>query len=233
MSFTTVTLDLENAYRIIPSKYPPIDLFEDLTSDPEDWELLIELEMAVNPRLRDDVGEISLVPPESRITGPGASIVMAPFTHLNPLGSRFTDGSYGIYYAGDRFETALKETIHHLSRRLKAGTAAVDDLDQRVYVGEITGNFVDLTGDPTAAADLLDPDSYANSQPFAKTIRTEGSDGILYPSVRDPGQRAVAAFWPNVVAIPSQERHLRYHWDGSRISKYFDYERDEFVAVPG
>ncbi len=55
--------------------------------------------MLVNPRLRNEAGAIHLVPPEERVTGPGATWVMAPFTHFNPNGSRFSDGTYGVYYA--------------------------------------------------------------------------------------------------------------------------------------
>ncbi len=38
---------------------------------------------------------------------------MAPFTHVSPnRPSGFSDGTYGVLYAGDRFEVALLETIH-------------------------------------------------------------------------------------------------------------------------
>ena len=53
---------------------------------------LVELEMLTNPRVRQEVGEISLVPPEERVSGAGASWVMAPFTHIG-WPSRFSDGS--------------------------------------------------------------------------------------------------------------------------------------------
>ena len=44
-----------------------------------------------------------------------------------------------------------------------------------------------------------------------------GGDGIVYPSVRNPGGECIAAFWPDVIAKPVQGRHFRYHWDGERI----------------
>src|SRR3569833_966097 len=101
------------AWRIIASRYPPIQLYERLTNDHAVWDALIELEQRTNPRVRDEVGNISLVAPEDRITGPGASYVMASFTHLNPKGSRFSDGSYGVYYAASTLETAIAETVFH------------------------------------------------------------------------------------------------------------------------
>lgn len=53
----------------------------------------------------------------TKVGGNGASYLMAPFTHVSTdRPSRFTDGTYGVLYAGDAFETALFETIHHHAR---------------------------------------------------------------------------------------------------------------------
>ncbi len=62
-------------------------------TDPDDLETIFELDALTNPRLRDEVGDIELVPPEDRICGPGTTAIMAAFTHLNPGGSRFSDGT--------------------------------------------------------------------------------------------------------------------------------------------
>ena len=43
--------------RMIASRYPPIDLFERVSSNPAGWEALIELEQLTNPRLRDEAGD--------------------------------------------------------------------------------------------------------------------------------------------------------------------------------
>ena len=216
------------AWRVIPSKYPPIHLFEDLTNDPGEWELLAELESAVNPRVRQEIGQIGLVPPEWRVP---STAVMAPFVHLNPLGSRFSDGTYGVYYAAEALETAIRETVYHLERRLRAGRAAPDDLDQRVYVGPIEGDFVDLAANSEAAAPLMDPDDYGAGQRFGASVRAAGEDGILFESVRHPGHRALAVLVPPRIDPPVQERHLRYDWDGTRIRRVFDYATDEWTEL--
>src|SRR5215471_9497725 len=109
----TRRVDWSQAWRVIASRYPPINLFERLTGDASVWEALTTLEQLTNPRVRDDVGDIALVPPDERVSGPGASYVMASFTHINPKGSRFSDGSYGVYYAAAALETAIAETVFH------------------------------------------------------------------------------------------------------------------------
>jgi hypothetical protein len=53
-------------------------------TDPDDLDAIFAVESLTNPRLRDDVGNLRLVPLEDRISGPGSSIIMAAFTHLNP-----------------------------------------------------------------------------------------------------------------------------------------------------
>ena len=73
-------------------QYPPTDLFERVSEDPAVWDVLIELEQLTSPRVRDAVGIISLLPPQRRVSGPNASWAMASFTHIDPKGSRFSDG---------------------------------------------------------------------------------------------------------------------------------------------
>ena len=107
-------------HRIVASRLPTIHLFERV-ADPADWDALYELESRTNPRIRTQLGELHLVPVADRVSGPNASIVMAPFTHLSPPGTRFTDGHFGAYYAAESVDTAIAETRFH---REKIGRAS-------------------------------------------------------------------------------------------------------------
>lgn len=212
-------------WRIIASRYPPINLFERLSPDPRVWEALIELEQRTNPRLRDEVGEINLVPPERRVAGANASWVMAPFTRVNVLGSRFSNGTYGIYYAARDLMTAIRETAHHFARFATDSNDPPRREDMRVLLGSVDHVFDDVESvEDLAKRAILDRNSYAVSQPFGALRRTNNSDGLLYPSVRHEGGQCIAAFWPNVVGIPVQERRLQYEWDGTRVRRYFDFK---------
>ena len=210
------------AFRIIASIYPPIDLFEDV-ADPSDWELLASLESKSNRRVLENAGDLALIPEARRVGGPGASYVMAPFTHINARWTgRFHDGTFGAYYAANRIETALAETMHHRSVVYRASREAPGWFSQyRELVNAIDRSFHDIAADPVFAP-CLDPNSYKASQALAKRLRQEGSDGIIYPSVRDPDGQCIAAFWPDVVGIPVQGRHFAYHFDGEKIDMYRD-----------
>lgn len=219
----------DRTYRLIRSIYPPIDLFEDI-ADPADWDLIASAEAKTNPRVRDALGAIRLVPVEHRVAGPGASWVMAPFCHVSrDRPSRFSDGSYGVYYAGDRFEVALHETIYHYERFMHATEEEPAQADFRELVGSIDREMHDIRNDDRFA-NTLDANDYMASQQLARRLRDHhSSNGIVYPSVRYRSGEAIAAFWPDVISIPMQARHLCYRWNGVRVDAYLIYGDDNWT----
>ena len=112
MSLTTAEIKWHPSWRIMPSRFPPIQLFE-LVTNVQRLEATIALESETNPRIKNEVGDLSLVPQNDRVVGPGSSIIMAAFTHLNSVGSKFSDGSYGVFYAAKSLDTAIAETKYH------------------------------------------------------------------------------------------------------------------------
>jgi hypothetical protein len=222
----------KQAWRIIASRYPPIEVFERATKDKAAQLALIVLEQLTNPRLRDEAGIISLVPKDRAVFGAGASYVMAPFTHVNPKGSRFSDGGYGLYYCGESLETAIAETVHHFQAFARDARDPERFEDFRVLVGSLDHEFHDVASvSKQRLASIMDPDSYVDSRPFGAELRKERSSGVVYPSARRADGECVGAFWPDVVGLPVQERHLQYHWDGTRVRRYFDYSNDVWTDL--
>ncbi len=211
-------VEWKGAVRIIRSAFPPIDLFEDI-ADPADWPLLISAEQKTNPRIMATIGNLDLVPVDRRVGGNGASYLMAPFTHVSTdRPSRFTDGSYGVLYVGDGFETALFETIYHHTRFMARTREAPGWTSQfREIVMAVDADLHDLRPLAEEPDSVLNPDSYAASQALAVHLRDAGSNGIAYPSTRHPGGECIALFYPDCASNPLQGRHLDYHWDGARV----------------
>jgi hypothetical protein len=212
-------------YRIIASRFPPISLFENVAG-PEDLDAIFIVEAMTNDRLREEAGDLGLVPPEDRISGPGTSAIMAAFTHLNPIGDRFTDGSYGVFYAGNTIETAVAETKYHRARFMAATDEPAQELDMRVYAVDLEGKLHDIRAMRDGRAELYHPTNYGASQAFATELRAAGSDGIVYQSVRFDNGECVAIFRPRLLSNCRQERHLCYVWDGQAIATV--YEKREF-----
>ena len=211
----------DKTYRLIPSRYPPIGLFERI-ADPADWEVIAYIEGLTNDRLRDEIGEITVVPVSERIVGLGASPIMAAFTHIG-FPSRFTDGSFGVYYASDCFDGALLEVLHHSSQFLSRTSEPKTHFDLRTYVGQIDSELHDIRGGWLLAHD---PDSYAHSQELARQVRSAKSNGIVFDSVRRPQAENIAVFRPSILAAAPgkshviQSSHVRVEWDGRRMSRY-------------
>jgi RES domain-containing protein len=158
---------------------------------------------------------------------------MAPFTHINPRGSRFSNGTYGVYYAAERLETAIRETVYHFSQFAADSNDPPRREDMRVLMGKVDHLFEDInTLDSTTKSAILDKNSYASSQAFAEHRRENGTDGLVYPSVRHDGGQCIAVFWPDAIGIPIQERHLKYEWDGSKVGRYFNFKLGEWVRLP-
>jgi RES domain-containing protein len=216
------------SHRVIRTIYPPIDIFEDI-ADPADWELLVSAEAKTNPRVRDAVGNLGLVPIARRVSGPGASFVMGAFTHASrDRPGRFSDGSYGVWYCGDRLEVALAETAHHFERFMRATAEPPGEADYRELTCAVHGDVADDV-EPTA----LDPDDWRAGQAFGKAVRDGGGDGVIYPSVRHPAGMALALFWPDCVEPPViQARQFRYGWDGTRMHRYLVHGTRAWVAYP-
>jgi RES domain len=207
-------------FRVISSRFPPINLFERVSSA-EDWEALYWLESLTNPRLRDEVGEIELVPREDRIFGPGASVIMAAFTHLNPEGSRFADDTFGAFYAAVSLDTSIAETRYHREIFLRATRQGPLELDMRTYLTDVAASFHDIRGKRDRMPDIYDPDSYVASQKLARSLRLAGSNGVVFDSVRHAGGQCLAIYRPRLIQNCRQGTHLRYVWDGERIAQVY------------
>lgn len=205
------------AYRLVSSAFPPISVFEDVL-EPADLELAFLIEGLTNDRLLDEAGVLQRVRPEDRVSGPGSSPVMAAFTHIG-ASNRFSDGSYGVYYCASSLPAAIAETAFHRARFLEATGEGPLELTLRAYINVIVKPLHDVR----AVEALHDPalDSYPLSQRFARRFRDAHSWGLLYRSVRAPGEECAAVFRPPAVSIPVQGPHLRYVWDGREISDVF------------
>lgn len=221
MNYPTTRLNWRPAYRVIPSRFPAVGLFERVASS-EDFDALYALEAMTNDRLRDEVGEISLVPAEERLFGPGSTCIMAAFTHLNPQGSRFSDGRYGVFYCARKRDTAIAETRYHAALFMAATAEPPMRLQMRLYSVEAKGQVADLREASRAEPRIVDPDDYGYSQAIGRTLRAEGALGIVYPSVRHPGGQCLAALRTALVKNCLHAAYLEYQWNGQGIDAVFE-----------
>ncbi len=200
-------------YRLIPSHFPPIALFENLL-DSSELEAAYALESLTNDRLQDQTGNIMLVPPQDRVTGNGTTAIMAAFTHIG-IQSRFTQGHYGVYYAALNINTALAESKHSRARFMHATNEAPQILTMRCYECHINAPLIDLRNN----LKVHNPNSFTYAQQLGEKLKHNNEYGVLYQSVRHPNGECIGALRPTALTPPAkQTSHYQYHWDGNKIS---------------
>lgn len=208
-------------YRLIPSRFPTVGLF-DAIAEPADLEVVFAIEALTNPRIRDEIGQLQLVPPAERVVGAGATPIMAAFTHLNPEGSRFSDGSYGVYYAADTLDCAIAEVRFHREAFLARTREAPIDIDLRVILADLDADLHDLRGLRQRAPELYAPADHGPGQSLGRHLRAAGSAGVVYHSVRHEPGSCVGIFRPRALRRGRTGAHIGMHWNGTSITHWYE-----------
>lgn len=148
---------------------------------------------------------------------PHAHFINAAFAYARPATlNRFNGPGRGAWYAALSTGTCIAEVSFHMTRELTAVADFHATVEYAEMFASMAGCFVDLRGaDPRP--DCLDPDparGYPAGNALADATRAHGHNGIIWPSVRDPGGTCIVALWPSVVQSVAQGRVLRLVWDG-------------------
>lgn len=208
----------ERTIRLVASARLREAVLAPLADDDGELALLAEIEGATSGRLIAEERGLGAVAPDELVHGvPHARFINASFAYAKPRARmRFSPANRGAWYAALALETCIAEVGHHLTQAL----ADTGDFNAVVDYGEMlasmSGLFLDLRGAAGHAA--LDPDpatGYAAGNALAAEARALGHNGIIYPSVRDPGGTCIAALWPNVVQSVVQGDMVRLTWAGS------------------
>lgn len=205
----------------MPTRYPAISLF-DRVADAADFDALYALEAMSNERLREELGQVERVPRGERVYGPGSGPIMAAFTHVNPLGSRFSAGGYGVFYVARERSTAMAETRHHHARFLSDTAQGPMHLPMRLYSVAIDARLHDLRPAGAVSAAVYDPADYGAARALGHRLHAAGSAGVVYRSVRHETGQCVGLFKPPGARSCVHAAYLLYAWDGERFTDVYE-----------
>jgi hypothetical protein len=193
------------AYRLIPSQFPPIGLF-DTVATTADLEAVLELVGWTNDRL---VAERVRRLPESQwpLGVANASVIMASFLHVAPTGMRFNGPELGAWYAGDAVRTSVAEVAHHLRREAVATSTDRMSRKYRCYTSTLLGDYRDIRDMAANYPEVYASSDYTASQAFGEQVRARGEAGIVYDSLRYRGGGCVVAYVPKNIANVLQTDH--------------------------
>ena len=141
---------------------------------------------------------------------------------MNLLGSRFSGGEHGVFYAARERATAVAETRHHHGRFLAATRQPAMHLPMRLYHVAIDARLHDLRPAGSVPSAVYDPDDYATAQALGRRLRASGSAGVAYRSVRHERGQCVGLFRPRGASRCLHAAYLLYAWDGERFSDVYE-----------
>lgn len=201
-----VTAAPRPTFRLIPSRFPPIGLFDTIATT-ADAAAVMELAGWTNDRLVAD--RIARLPEADWVYGrANASVIMASFLHVAPGGMRFNGPDLGAWYGAADLSTAAAEVGHHLRREAIARQQPALRRRYRSYVATLDGAYLDIRGQQLAHPALYDRLSYAGSQPYGEAVRASTEAGIVYDSLRRRGGTSIVAYRPRLITDVTQADHF-------------------------
>jgi hypothetical protein len=205
----------QDVARNIVSLLQSQDLFDDLTDDPAEWLLAQKVEDEIKPppyRSRTPVIDRPFEDAE------WFNAIIWPFNHWQT--SRFSDGTYGVWYGSESIETTVYESVYHWYRGLltDAGFERTTVVAERkVYSVACNAALLDFRKSAEDHPDLLHPSDYAYCQSVGSRIHREGHPGLLTQSVRRPAGTNVAIFNADILSNPRHNCQLTYRLEGDQI----------------
>ncbi len=209
-----------DAFRLIPSRFPPVNVYEGLINSGRQDEI-IALENLTNPRLRS-LGRLQQTTQGDASADPRLqNWNLAPFAYGNPDGTTFFgEGRPCLEVAFER-QTALAVSVAKRESFLKATEETSIGLDMRMLCTPVNGTFWDIRDIEGLPAGL---DEKRRREIGAKM--PEGAQGILFRPVERPAGICLAIVTGDVLERSQQTVHFRYVWDGKRISILYAFDKE-------
>jgi RES domain-containing protein len=151
--------------------------------------------------------------------GYGYTYINAAFAYARHDGSRFNPKQWGAWYSAFEVDTSLAEVSFHLTRALAAAGGYFDNTTYYVeLLADFKDEFVDLRMESFHPCLHADPAiGYPAGQALADELRTNGANGIVYPSARRPNGTCLVAFWPGLVLNFQKGETWILKWTGDPV----------------
>ncbi len=177
---------------------------------------LAEIEGATSSRLIAEERGTEGVNRDELVFGvPYAAFINASFAYWKPREPNRFNATRGAWYAALAVSTCMREVAWHMADFLAKSGVMTGVVDYAELFASMAGEFVDLRG--AGGHPSLDPEpaiGYPAGNAVADAARARGLNGVIYPSVRDPGGTCVVALRPNAVQSVAPGAVYRFVWSG-------------------
>ena len=217
MSTAIAKIRWNSCWRIVPNQISASKLLNSISS-PSDIDAVIKLEAMTGLKFIDNVEAINSASSNKKKNSAEFAIVDAITSFLNPLGGRFTDGSYGVIHIFKTLETAISETKTNFESFLNGIQIEKFNMKMDAYALDIKGSFHDIRGQAEKLPYIYLEDDNEYSSAFAKNLWKSGSEGIIFDSFANRTE-CIAVFNSASIASVRMEKELSFTWNGKKFSR--------------
>jgi len=225
LTFSSVQLlDVhQDLYRNIISLRKSEYLFDDLSDDPEAWDSAQKLELETKPSFFESHQPVIHRPFEE---ADWHNAIGYPFTKLSE--SRFSDGSFGVWYGSDTLETTIYETAYHWTLFLSDAGYSAEGIvcHRKIYQVRCDSALIDLRPILESCPEIIHQNDYTATHELGSKIHREGHPGLITASARVAGN-VYAVFNSNVLSDPRHNCYLKY----TTTSKGIEVQKQENVTL--
>jgi hypothetical protein len=209
MVFEDVDTEL---YRLIPSRFPPVHVFEGLVAN-DRLEEVAAAECRTNPRL---LAEDRLKETEGGSSHKLQNFNHAPFKYINPEGSVFFPPFRPALEMSDCRQTALAVAVARRERFLRRTSEPPIGLDMRLLKTPVKGRFVVLCD--------VDPETSREDRYEIGASIPVDADGVIFCPAERPTHRSYSVLRSAALGYTLQTSHFRFKWDGKSISAVYAFD---------
>ncbi len=216
MSTAIAKVRWNSCWKIVPKQIPASKLLNSICKSTE-IDTIVKLEAMTGLKFNYNAEEILSVGPKNKKYNAKSAVVEAITSFLNPLGGRFTDGSYGVIHIFKTLETAICETKTSFEAFLNGIQVDKFKIEMDAYALDIKGSFHDIRGQAENLPYLYLEDDNEYSSAFAKSLWKSGSEGIIFDSFVNRSE-CIALFNSARIANVRMEKELSFNWNGKKFS---------------
>jgi len=205
----------DDIHRNIVSLRESENLFDDLIDSSEGRKSAIDLEAETKPHTYVSHQPIIDRPFEEAAYN---EAIDYPFEHW--IETRYSNGSFGVWYGTDTLETGIHETIHHWRNGLleDAGWKNVEGIigERKIYNVRCDAVLLNFIPKLDTFPSLVDPNNYDYTHRVGARIHHEGHPGLTSHSARCEGD-IFAIFNPQILSNPRQVCYLTYRIESGSV----------------
>jgi hypothetical protein len=182
------------------------NLFDDLSDSPKDWGTAQMVELDLKPSSFESSAPVMNRPFEDAVWD---NAITYPFQRW--MSSRFSDGSFGVWYGAGSLETSIYESAHHWHAGLLSDAGFNRPgayVERKAYWVKCDAALINLKEKALSHPQLMSSNDYSYTQAVGARLHHEGHPGLVTRSARNLRGDTFAILKAQVLSAP---RHAAFY----------------------